>query len=132
MGWRDWFTSSANKPHSEQEEREEAAPTQDAEAFAALQDVKAAEALSLFDEEEDESMPSIALEAPYDASDARVDDLLNETEESFTHRDEVSIKDVSELEDPYLTATIEGDVPETVVFDDDENPSAVSSTLPNH
>ena len=125
MGWREWFTSSADKLHSEQEEREEAAPTQDAEAFAALQDKKTAEALSLFDEEEEQPTPSTALEAPYDASDARVDDLLTEAEESFTHRDEVSIADVSELEDPYLTATIEGDVPETVVFDDDENPPAV-------
>ena len=125
MGWRDWFTSSSNKLHSEQEEREEAAPTQDAEAFAALQDKKMAEALSLFDEEEEQSTPSTALEAPYDASDARVDDLLTEAEESFTHRDEVSIADVSELEDPYMTATIEGDVPETVVFDDDENSPAV-------
>ena len=125
MGWREWFTSSADKLHSEQEEREEVAPSQDAEAFAALQDEKTAEALSLFDEEEEQPTPSTALEAPYDASDARVDDLLSEAEESFTHRDEVSIADVSELEDPYLTAAIEGDVPETVVFDDDENPPAV-------
>ncbi len=125
MGWREWFTSSADKLHSEQEEREEVASSQDAEAFAALQDEKTAEALSLFDEEEEQPTPSTALEAPYDASDARVDDLLSEAEESFTHRDEVSIADVSELEDPYLTATIEGDVPETVVFDDDENPPAV-------
>ena len=125
MGWREWFTSSADKLHSEQEEREETTANQDAETFAALQDMKTAEALSLFDEEEDRPTPSTALEAPYDASDARVDDLLAEAEESFTHRDEVSIADVSELEDPYLTATIEGDVPETVVFDDDENPPAV-------
>ena len=125
MGWRDWFTSSADKVHSEEEEREGATANQDAEAFAALQDLKTAEALSLFDEEEDRPAPSTALEAPYGASDAEVDDLLAEAEESFTHRDEVSITDVSELEDPYLTATIEGDVPETVVFDDDENQSAV-------
>ena len=125
MGWREWFTSAADKLHSEQEEREETTANQDAEAFAALQDEKTAEALSLFDEEEEQPTPSTALEAPYDASDARVDDLLSEAEESFTHRDEVSIADVSELEDPYLTATIEGDVPETVVFDDDENPPAV-------
>ena len=125
MGWRDWFTPSTDKGQSEEEEREETTSNQDAEAFAALQDVKTAEALSLFDEEEDQPSPCTALEAPYDASDARVDDLLTEAEESFTHRDEVSIADVSELEDPYLAATIEGDVPETVVFDDDENPPAV-------
>ena len=125
MGWREWFTSSSDKLHSEQEEREETTANQDAEAFAALQEEKTAEALSLFDEEEEQPTPSTALEAPYDASDARVDDLLSEAEESFTHRDEVSIADVSELEDPYLTATIEGDVPETVVFDDDQNPPAV-------
>ena len=125
MGWREWFTSSSDKLHSEQEEREETTANQDAEAFAALQDEKTAEALSLFDEEEEQPTPSTALEAPYDASDARVDDLLTEAEESFTHRDEVSIADVSELEDPYLTATIEGDVPETVFFDDDENPPTV-------
>ena len=122
MGWREWFTSSADKlPRSKRNERRRR--RQDAEAFAALRDEKR-EALSLFEEEE-QPAPSLPLEAPYDASDARVDDLLSEAEESFTHRDEVSIADVSELEDPYLTATIEGDVPETVVFDDDENPPAV-------
>jgi len=125
MGWRDWFTSSSDKVHSEEEEREETAANQDAEAFAALQDLKTAEARSLFDEEEEQPTPPTALEAPYDASDARVDDLLTDVEESFTHRDEVSIADVSKLEDPYMTAIIEGDVPETVVFDGDENPPVV-------
>ena len=125
MGLRDWFTSASNKANSGEEETEETAPNLDAEAFAALQDMKTTEALSLFEEEDPQEAPSTVLEAPYDASEASVDDLLNENEESFTHRDEVSIADVSELEDPYLTATIEGDLPGTVVFDDDENSPAV-------
>ena len=125
MGLRDWFTSSSTTTPSGEEETEETTPTQDAEAFAALQEKKVAEALSLFEEEEPQGRPSTVLEAPYDASEASVDDLLNEDEESFTHHDEVSIADVSELEDPYLSATIEGDIPETVVFDDGENSPAV-------
>ena len=100
-------------------------PNQDEEAFAALQDMKTAEALSLFEEDEPQEVPANVLEAPYDASDASVDDLLEEREESFTHQDEVSIADVNELEDPYLAARIEGDVPEAVVFDDEGNSPVV-------
>ena len=125
MGLRDWFTSSSNKANSEKEETEETMPNQDEEAFAALQDMKTAEALSLFEEDEPQEAPANVLEAPYDASDASVDDLLEEREESFTHHDEVSIADVNELEDPYLAARIEGDVPEAVVFDDDGNSPVV-------
>ena len=54
-----------------------------------------------------------------------MEDLLTEGEDCFTHRDEVSIADVSDLEDPYLTATVVGDVPKAVVFDDEENDTAV-------
>ncbi|MFZ8905736.1 MAG: hypothetical protein ACO2Y2_00080 [Poseidonia sp.] len=125
MGLRDWFTSSSNKANSEEEETEETMPNQDEEAFAALQDMKTAEALSLFEEDEPQEVPANVLEAPYDASDASVDDLLEEREESFTHHDEVSIADVNELEDPYLAARIEGDVPEAVVFEDDGNSPVV-------
>jgi len=125
MGLRDWFTSPSKKATLGKEETEDPVPSQDAEAFAALQDMKTAEALSLFEEDEPQEVPASVLEAPYDASDASVDDLLDESEESFTHHDEVSIADVNELEDPYLVARIEGDVPEAVVFDDDENSPAV-------
>jgi len=39
--------------------------------------------------------------------------------------DEVDIIDVASLEDPYLQASIEGDLPEPVVFQDDEKPPSV-------
>jgi hypothetical protein len=37
----------------------------------------------------------------------------------------VDIIDVASLDDPYLQATVEGDVPEAVVFDEDENSTSV-------
>lgn len=125
MGLRDWFTSSSKNLKSAEREAEDDTASDDKQAFAALQNAKTEEALSLFEEDEPEEASQIALDAPYDASGAEVEDLLTESEESFTHHDEVSIADVNDLEDPYLTATIEGDVPEAVVFDDEENSTAV-------
>ena len=125
MGLRDWFTSSAKNPKPAEREAEDTPASEDKQAFAALQNTKTEEALSLFEEDEPEEASQIALDAPYDASGADVEDLLTEGEESFTHHDEVSIADVNDLEDPYLTATIVGDVPEAVVFDDEENDTAV-------
>ena len=63
--------------------------------------------------------------APYDASDAETDELFTEGGESFTNADELEIDDVAALEDPYLSASIEGDVPETVVFEDEEKERSV-------
>ena len=125
MGLRDWFTSSSKNSKSAEREAEDDTASEDKQAFVALQNAKTVEALSLFEEDEPEEASQIVLDAPYDASGADVEDLLTEGEESFTHRDEVSIADVSDLEDPYLTATIVGDVPEAVVFDDEENDTAV-------
>jgi len=127
MGLRDWFKSKSSKMDEpdlstsleEQEEVEE-------EAFSQLQATKTAEALSLFEEEEETTPPiSATVAAPYDAGDAELTDLSAEDHESFTHVDEVEIVDVASLDDPYLQASIEGDVPESVVFEDDENPASV-------
>lgn len=127
MGLRDWFKSMSSNPDEpdpstsleEQEEVEE-------EAFSQLQATKTAEALSLFEEEEETPPPvSAVVAAPYDAGDAELTDLSVKEHESFTHVDEVEIVDVASLDDPYLQASIEGDVPESVVFEDDENPASV-------
>jgi len=67
-----------------------------------------------------------SISAPYDASQAQLEDLLSdEASPSFTHQDEVQINDVSEVEDPYEHATIEGDISEAVVFEVDENSASV-------
>jgi hypothetical protein len=67
-----------------------------------------------------------SVSAPYDASQAQLEDLLSdEASPSFTHQDEVQINDVSEVEDPYEHATIEGDISEAVVFEVDENSASV-------
>ena len=127
MGLRDWFKSMSSNPDEpdpstsleEQEEVEE-------EAFSQLQATKTAEALSLFEEEEETPPPvSAVVAAPYDAGDAELTDLSVKEHESFTHVDEVEIVDVASLDDPYLQASIEGDVPESVVFEDDKNPASV-------
>ena len=127
MGLRDWFKSKSSNtdepdPSTSLEQQEEV----EEKAFSQLQATKTAEALSLFEEEEETSLPvSAVVAAPYDAGDAELTDLSVEEDESFTHVDEVEIVDVASLDDPYLQASIEGDVPESVVFEDDENPASV-------
>ena len=54
----------------------------------------------------------------------QIDDLAGYFE-LILHQDEVEINDVSEVEDPYENATIEGDISETVVFELDENSASV-------
>ncbi len=126
MGLRDWFKSGSSDKKIEDAEasalKEEA---QHKAAFAELQDAKTDEALSLFDEEEAPPQEQMLVASPYDAGDASVEDLLAEEDESFTHVDEVDVVDVASLEDPYLKASIEGDVPVAVVFDEDENSPSV-------
>ena len=127
MGLRDWFRSRTavsddEEPPTPLLEDESVS----AEAFADLQEQKAKEALSLFDEPEEHAPASEEVEAPYDASESTVDDLLEEhMDAGFTHVDEVQIEDVAALDDPYLSAAVEGDVPETVVFETHEIEDAV-------
>ena len=126
MGIRDWFKSgSSDKKLEDTEASALEEETQQKEAFAELQDAKTDEALSLFDEEETPQQEEVMVAAPYDAGDASLEDLLAEGDESFTHVDEVDVVDVASLDDPYLKASIEGDVPEAVVFDEDENSPSV-------
>ena len=126
MGIRDWFKSgSLDKKSEDTEASALEEETQQKEAFAELQDAKTDEALSLFDEEETPQQEEVMVAAPYDAGDASLEDLLAEEDESFTHVDEVDVVDVASLDDPYLKASIEGDVPEPVVFNEDENSPSV-------
>ncbi len=100
---------------------------EDMTTFLHTQETRATEALALF-EEDDPAMEPLAnsVPAPYDASQAQIEDLLSEdASPSFTHQDEVEIRDVSEVEDPYEHAFIEGDISETVVFDGHENRPSV-------
>tara|TARA_B100000035_G_scaffold276035_1_gene253424 strand:+ start:190 stop:639 length:450 start_codon:yes stop_codon:yes gene_type:complete len=126
MGLRDWFKSGSS---SEKTQGDEAATVDEellqAEAFAELQASKTDEALSLFSEKDVVPSEETLVAAPYDAGDASLEDLLTEEHESFTHADEVDVVDVASLDDPYLQASIEGDVPEAVVFDEDENAASV-------
>lgn len=126
MGLRDWFKSDSSNKKTRPVEAplvDEDIPQE--EAFAELQEAKTNEALSLFDEEEPPAVVEALVAAPYDAGEASFDDLMAEEDESFTHVDEVDIVDVASLDDPYLQATVEGDVPEAVVFDEDENSTSV-------
>lgn len=126
MGLRDWFTSGKHRA-METEEKEASSTTDkdEAIAFAQLQATRTSEAAALFDEQEPEEAPSVAVEAPYDASEALAEDLLSDGDDSFTHVDEVEITDVDALEDHLLGASIEGDIPESVVFESDEKSGSV-------
>lgn len=126
MGLRDWFTSKPSQPVVKADSSSPAeALVDDKEAFAKLQAAKATEALSLFDEDDPLPKAEHPIVAPYDASEADTDELFAEGSESFTNIDELEIDDVGELDDPYLSAIVEGDVPETVVFDDEEKGRSV-------
>ena len=83
MGLRDWFTSSPKEPKPAEREADDATASEDTQAFAALQNAKTEEALSLFEEDEPEEASQIALDAPYDASGADVEDLLTEGRREF-------------------------------------------------
>ena len=126
MGLRDWFASSKHRATpTEENEASSAVEKDDALAFAQLQATRTSEAAALFDEQEPEEAPSVAIEAPYDASEALAEDLLSDGDDSFTHVDEVEITDVEALEDHLLGASIEGDIPESVVFESDEKSGSV-------
>lgn len=126
MGLWDWLKSTVSTPPSSPPSE----PTVDEEtvqrkAFAELQQAKTDEALSLFDEDETVTDEEATVAAPYDAGGASVEDLMGQEDESFTHLDEVEVVDVNSLDDPYLRATVEGDVPEAVNFGEDENAPSV-------
>ena len=126
MGLRDWFksiTSSGDEDDaSDKSADNEAAEKQ---AFATLQATRTTEALSLLEEDDPDPVAVEAVDAPYDASEADLDDLLSEVEESFTHVNEVEIADVTDFDDPYMDATIDGDLPQPVVFGDEEKTGSV-------
>lgn len=126
MGLRNWFKSgSSNNESAVNEATSLDEDSLQEQAFAELQEAKTDEALSLLDEAEVTRTEAKPVAAPYDAGDASLDDLMAEEDESFSHVDEVDVVDVASLDDPYLRASIEGDVPEAVVFDEDENPPSV-------
>ena len=126
MGLRDWFKLKPSQPDVEVYSTSTAeALVDDEEAFAKVRAAKATEALSLFDEDDPLPTAERPIVAPYDAGEAGTDELFAEESESFTNVDELEIDDVGELEDPYLSAIVEGDVPETVVFDDEEKRRSV-------
>jgi len=129
MGLRSWLNqvigrtdSVGNTPVVEPAVLEE-----DMTTFHRTQEKRATEALALFEEDDPVLEPlANSVPAPYDASQAQIEDLLSEgTSPSFTHQDEVEIHDVSEVEDPYEDAMVEGDISETVVFDGHENRASV-------
>ena len=127
MGVRRWLRNLSSRAYEPQEQDGVSEPKIDEQqVFGDLQEQRTNEALALFDEPEEHQEDSTDVAAPYDASHAELDDLMNESEhEAFTHVDEVQIEDVGALEDPYESARIEGDVPEMVVFDDGENEPSV-------
>ena len=123
MGLRDWFRKTPASSPSEVDDGSAVDGVLEARTFAELQAQRAEEALSLFEEHEVEVVEDTAVEAPYDAGQADLEALLtDDIGQAFTHIDEVEIDDVNDLEDPYLEASVEGDVPQPVRFEEGENP----------
>lgn len=129
MGLRDWFRKSVSPDQPDDATSTEEGHKGETEVeFAALQERRMKEALTLLDAVEDIVEEERLVEAPYDASEADVASLREEghgMDDAFTHVDEVVIEDVAALDDPYESATVEGDLPQTVKFEGDENPRSV-------
>ena len=129
MGLRDWFRKSGSLEQIGEAESNETALDGDGEVeFAALQERRMKEAMTLLDALEDTVEEERLVEAPYDASEADVASLREEghgMDDAFTHADEVVIEDVAALDDPYESAVVEGDLPQPVVLEGDENPASV-------
>ena len=125
MGLRDWLFRNSPEPMPEGG-RENVEPSEEiaAEEFSKTQHLRAAEAQRLFEQVEETPQLQEERAAPYDASDAQIEDLLDEqSNEIYTHQDEVEIQDVTLLDEPLSNATIEGNIPVAVVFDIPENTS---------
>lgn len=120
MGFRNWLRSTFGSKEVLPEPSLNETPHSDEvqQNFSDVQKLRSEEALALFGEpDEIQESPTEVVKAPYDASEADANDLLNEEQNpSFTHADEVIIEDVSDIEDPYENAKIEGDISETVVL----------------
>lgn len=120
MGFRNWLRSTFGSreflPEPSLNETLDSDEVQ--QNFSDVQKLRAEEALALFGEpDETQESPAEVVKAPYDAGDADAHDLLSEEQNpSFTHADEVTIEDVSDIEDPYENAKVEGDISETVVL----------------
>jgi hypothetical protein len=129
MGLRDWFRKSVSPDQPDDAANTEESHEGETEVeFAALQERRMKEALTLLDAVEDIVEEERLVEAPYDASEADVASLREEghgMDDAFTHVDEVVIEDVGALDDPYESATVEGDLPQTVKFEGDENSPSV-------
>jgi uncharacterized protein YdiU (UPF0061 family) len=55
----------------------------------------------------------------YDVGEVKIEEaLLSEELEDFSQTNEIEILDVSELDDPYEHATIDGDIPQSIDFDE--------------
>ena len=129
MGLRSWLNQALgrNERVSDLQADEPMISEEETTSFLQTQETRTSEALALFEEDDPvgEPLPE-SVSAPYDASQAQLEDLLSdEASPSFTHQDEVQINDVSEVEDPYEHAKIEGDISEAVVFEVDENSASV-------
>ena len=123
VGLRDWFRKTPASSPSEVDGGSAVDVASEARTFAELQAQRAEEALSLFEEHEVEAADDDVVEAPYDAGQADLEALMSEDiGQTFTHIDEVEIDDVNDLDDPYLEASVEGDVPQPVRFEEWENP----------
>jgi len=127
MGIRRWFRNLSKKAEDQSSTEETIEPIIDEQqVFGELQEQRTNEALALFEELEEQQEDRADVAAPYDASHAELEDLMDEDEnEAFTHVDEVEIEDVGVLEDPYESARIEGDVPEAVSLNEAGNEGSV-------
>lgn len=71
-------------------------------------------------DDEPSSEDNIEVATPeYDVGEVRIEEaLLSEELEDFSQTNEIEILDVSELDDPYEHATIDGDLPQSIDFDE--------------
>ena len=111
----------SRQPTIDEDETEEEQDKELVEQFHERIEMFEQSAEELFETDEEPSKEEdIEVATPeYDVGEVKIEEaLLSEELEDFSQTNEIEILDVSELDDPYEHATIDGDIPQSIDFDE--------------
>jgi hypothetical protein len=111
----------SRQPTIDEDETEEEQDKELVEQFHERIEMFEQSAEELFETDEEASDEEhIEVATPeYDVGEVKIEEaLLSEELEDFSQTNEIEILDVSELDDPYEHATIDGDIPQSIDFDE--------------
>lgn len=111
----------SRQPTIDEDETEEEQDKELVEQFHERIEMFEQSAEALFEtDDEPSNEEDIEVATPeYDVGEVKIEEtLLSDDLEDFSQTNEIEILDVSELDDPYEHATIDGDIPQSIDFDE--------------